>query len=246
MIELLRNCVHGSEIAMYLARDEAGGKKIIKTTTSPDGIKTLRNEACGWAWYQRLRYPGGSEPICKIAQEKPSYIQIQIKFIDGEKAVCNSGVEKNQDALGKLVNHYCEIWPGTADSAPLHGDLSLDNVIVNSDGVHFIDWEHFSEAGVPWGFDALYSLYETLYFGMRERASPNAEEARIIKGELARLNSCRGLSAQILKSPLKFLTGFISKHAHLWGAQLESFRMKLPVLAFTPAQIAAIDDVIAI
>ena len=52
-------------------------------------------------------------------------------------------------------------------------DLSIDNVISNKDGVHIIDWEHFSLEGAPFGFDAYNLLFEQLWFSMKERKRPS-------------------------------------------------------------------------
>lgn len=244
MIELIRNCGHGSEIATYLATDESGKRKIIKTSTSRNGIRNLYNEARGWNWYQKIRYPAANEPICRIAQEKHKYLQIQITHIDGYTPVYRYGLERNADAIRSIVQHCCDIWPRSSDLLPMHGDLSLDNIIINSDGVHIVDWEHFMADAAPWGFDAIYLLFETLYFGMRSRFEPTAREIQIISEQLNAINACHKLHDDMVREPLRSLREFVAKNNRLWGEQLVLFPMKLPIVAFTSDQIAMIDKMI--
>ena len=78
MIELLRNCSHGSEIATYLESNSYSGEKIIKVATTPAGIKNLESDLNGWNWYQEVRYPNLDEPLCKVIQNKDSYFKIEI------------------------------------------------------------------------------------------------------------------------------------------------------------------------
>ena len=48
MIELLRNCSHGGEVATYLVTNETTSKHIIKASTAPNGIRYLQAEYDGW------------------------------------------------------------------------------------------------------------------------------------------------------------------------------------------------------
>lgn len=239
-IELISNCMHFSEHATYLATDGSGKRKIIKTATSQNGIGNLHNEARGWSWYQKLRYPAENEPICRIAQERHKYLQIQIMYIDGYKPVFQKGLERNADTIRTIVQHYCDIWPRSAEPSPMHGDLSLGNIIINSDGVHIIDWEHFKAGAAPWGFDLIYLLFETLYFGIQPCFEPTAGEIQVIREQLNTIKACHMLPVDLVREPLRFLKEFVIKNNHLWGEQF----IKFPVLVFTSDQITLIDEMI--
>jgi len=156
-----------------------------------------------------------------------------------------NGLVRNADVLKRIVKHYCDIWPCSSGFSPMHGDLSLDNMIINSDGVHVIDWEHFVFDSAPWGFDILYLLFESLYFGMRHRHKPTDKEIRIICKYIKRINDHQQLQSDMLKAPLRFIKEFIFANHHLWGEQLASFQMKLPIIAFTSDQITKIDELIS-
>jgi hypothetical protein len=248
MIELLRNCSHGSEIATYIASTLGLEEKvkILKVASTVDGIKNLEAEVKGWNWYQKIRYSSNEQSFCKIVKKASGYCKIEIEFIDGIKADYRKGLVRNTDTIKKVIEHYSHHWPFyPIELSPLHGDLSLDNIICNSKGIHIIDWEHFSKYSAPWGFDALYFLFETLWFGMRKRKLPSKKEIEIIVTNIKVLDVDNKLDSQISKCPLKFVINFINNNSKLWGKQLSVFRNKLPILKFTPEQVSTIDDSIS-
>jgi hypothetical protein len=245
MIELLRNCSNGNEVSTYLVNAGSSAGKIVKAAATSIGINNLRREVDGWDWYQKIRPLETGEPICRIVQEKKHYLKIEIKFIDGTRVDCREGLEKNHKMIQEIVGHYCEIWPRHPDNeSPLHGDLSLDNVIYGADGVCIIDWEHFHEKGAPWGFDPLYMLFETLFLRIRNRRQPSSKEIDIIAGNIVFLNNRHKLQSQMMDRPLRFLVDFIISNYTLWGRELALFRNKFPILAFTPDRVSSIDKMV--
>lgn len=245
MIELLKNCSHGNEVSTYLMNNNLDVKKIIKVAATPIGIKNLKCEIEGWDWYQKIRYSVKEEPLCRIVQERNSYLKIHLRFIEGARADCRKGLEENEEIIKKVIKHYCEIWPYYPDDkSPLHGDLSLDNIIYNDDGIHIIDWEHFNIRGAQWGFDPLYMLFETLFLRIRNRKRPSQKEIAIIVNSMNLLNRTFELQPRIINHPLKFLIGFITDNYTFWGGELSAFRNKLPILAFTPDRVTFIDHMI--
>ncbi|MCX5658010.1 MAG: hypothetical protein NTZ48_07345, partial [Candidatus Omnitrophica bacterium] len=179
-------------------------------------------------------------------KENRGYLKIEIEFIDGIRPDYAGGLEKNAGMIKKTFEHYCDIWPHNPDSmSVLHGDLSLDNVIYNRSGINIIDWEHFNPNGAPWGFDALYLLFETLYFGMRYRKEPRRKEVNIIADSMKFLNAGHRLEPQAANRPLEFVKSFIVNNFKLWDEQLAAFPDKLPILRFTRDQIILIDNMIS-
>lgn len=245
MIELLSNCSHQSEIAIYLVTRSAGDKCIWKVAITPSGIANLKHELAGFEWYQGQRYPNAGEKLCRILGQKESYLKIGIHYIEGSKADFRQGLEGNESIVRQVISHYCEIWkPTGSEKVALHGDLSLDNILINSGGVHIIDWEHFSLKGAPWGFDAMYLLFETLYFGMRNRKRPSQHEINVIVDNISFLNRDNRLQLQLVEHPLRSLKNFISNNLQLWGEQLTASPQKLPILLFTEDQASLIDNMI--
>jgi len=245
MIELLRNCSHGSEIATYIVNREGIDRRIVKAASTSAGIQHLLTEVEGWNWYQGKRYSETTSPLCTIAQQRKSYLKIEITYIEGMKADYNQGLSRNAPIIKKVIEHYCQLWPYDSDGkSPFHGDLSLDNIIYNGDGIHIIDWEHFNEHGVFWGFDALYLLFETLWFGMKRRKKPTKKEIDTVADSVRLLTTHGRLPVESFSHPLRFIYEFIHTNAPLWGEQLSLFPNKLPVILFTDDQISIIDNAI--
>ncbi|GEM_PF-1766516 len=243
MIELLRNCSHESETATYLVTENTRNKRILKTASSLAGINSLEREIEGWEWYRHLRYPEGTRSVCRINQKRAGYLKIEIEFIEGVKADYKKGFEKNEAVIKKTMEHYCGIWPYNSDgSSAMHGDLSLDNIIYNAQGIHIIDWEHFSRKGAPWGFDAVYLLFETLYFGMNSRKQPSFRELNFIADCIILLGRSKHLKVDFIKCPLKAVRDFIQAFPALWGEHLSAAPRKLPVISFTDEQVFFMDQ----
>lgn len=244
-MEMIRNCSHGSEIATYLTGSSSSFKYIVKVATTLSGIKNLEREIEGWNWYQKMRYQQDSGPLLRVVRRASGYLKVEIKFIDGVKIDYRRGLERNAVMVKRVLEHYCEIWPKSPGNASaLHGDFSLDNVICNSDGIHIIDWEHFNPSAAPWGFDALYLLFETLYFGIRNRRLPSQAEIDIICSVINFLYGNSRLGIPAIKAPLRFTKDFIIGNPALWGDQLKAFPDKFPVLMFTDDRVDMIDRMI--
>jgi len=239
-IELLRNCSHGSEIATYLASN-GDSAKIIKVSSTVNGIMDLRAEIAGWDWYHKIRYAKMKIPVCRVVMEKNNYLKIEIDYIKGKQGEYLKGLVYNKDVLKKVIEHYFDIWPVSCKGmVPLHGDFSLENIIINENGVHVFDWEHFALDAVPWGFDPIYLLFEALWFNFEITKKLNTEEIQIIS-ECIQLLEKHNLSKDIARQPLNFLISFISDSKYLWRTQANKF----PVLRFTQEQIRFIDETIA-
>jgi len=242
-IELIRNCQHGSEIAVYSVLE--GSRKLIrKSAGTASGIADLTREAAGWAWYQARRYPRRETPICRQVMQG-GYCRIDVEWIEGEKGDYQAGLLPNQEIIQLAVEQYCSICPDAQDGlVPLHGDFSVDNLILNEDGLHIIDWEHFQERGGPWGFDPLYLLYETLWFSTGQRRLLNSKEVAVIAESLGRLNKTGRLPEVFVLCPLQTVRTFIQDHQEIWGEQLRRFPEKLLVVKFSDTQVAEMDRMV--
>jgi hypothetical protein len=238
-IKLLRNCSHGGEIATYLVQNEKS-KKIMKASTTRNGIMDLRAEVAGWNWYQQIRYPEIKTPICRVVMEKHNYLKIEIDYIEGKQGEHRKGLVYNRDVIKKVVRHYCDVWPVSQNGmAPLHGDFSLENIIFNENGMNIFDWEHFAFDAAPWGFDPIYLLFEALWYSFDGKKRLKKKEILIVS-ECIQLLKDQHLSKDIADHPLSFLISFIYDNGHLWRTQVDKF----PVLCFTKEQVCFIDKTI--
>lgn len=240
MISLLRNCVHGSDIALYRFCD-ADGVCYIKTSYTQNGILDLRRENAGWRWYVQTFLPEHSFPINVV--ETGQFFRLQTPQFPGKKYRYADGLSPlNKTAISTFVAWYVANWPGTRETAPMHGDLSLDNILFD-DQPYILDWEHFTQLGPFWGFDACYLLFETMWFHSQQHAlDPHFP---FIAAQLKRLSESARLPAPILDAPLACTVSTIRDNMQLWGDQLQQFESKLPILLLTDGEIAAIDEALS-
>jgi len=243
MIELLSNCARGREIFTYHVKGREG-EFLRKVSVTAPGSTLLEKEIAGWKWYESRLGTTGTGSSCHLKRHKEC-LTLDIGWIEGKKGEFYQGLAANREWVRQAVEHYCRVWPAEAGSgAPLHGDFSLDNLIRNSSGVHIIDWEHFSPDGGCVGFDAVYLLFETLWFGMGERINLEDNEKKIVIETLQTLDKNRRLAEPFRAAPLKNLRAFIRSHEIFWGEQLRVTPCKLPVLNFTETQTDDIDNAI--
>jgi hypothetical protein len=184
-----------------------------------------------------------TKPICRITHQTDHFLRIEIEFIEGTKGNYRKKLEKNATLLESVIKHYCNIWIFNENNlSSLHGDLSLGNVILNSHGIHIIDWEHFKFNVAPWGFDALYLLFETLWFSMShgKRKEPSKTEIKIIVDNMRLLMSHKRLEKTMIEQPLRFIINFCDDKSKYWGV----YPKKIPLFLFGDSQIALIDEMI--
>jgi len=244
MIKLIRNCSHNNEVAtFYFEKNQE--KAIIKVSSTQPGIEEIKQEVEGWRWYQSRRYPNSKKELCEIIDRKKNYIKIKIQYIEGCKEEYSKGIQKNAVLTTNIIQHYCDIWQGDKENThPCHGDLSIVNVISNKDGIHIIDWEHFSLNGTPpFGFDAYNLLFEQLWFSMKkgkERKYPNNGERDILLDNIRIIRAASTEFSEFHARPLFSVQKFIRTNPKLWKDQ----NYRFPVLLFDKEEIAIIDDMI--
>jgi len=140
------------------------------------------------------------------------------------------------------MDQYCALWPCDQRGAgPIHGDLSIENILINGEGVHVIDWEHFNLEGGPWGFDLVYLFFETLWFGMRKRKEPARREVEILSACLKRVFDTGRINPEIIAGPLHFIRNYITGHPEIWGKFSKNPAEKFPIFHFSTGQATLID-----
>lgn len=240
MTKLLRNCAHGSEFATWFVADQ-NGSRFVKVALTPDGRRALENEVAGWTWYQSWRAPTRPQ-ICRVLRRDPHVVRIEIDQLHGRQGRAADGVAANAALLNAAIAQYCDLWPAAAEGdAPMHGDLSCDNLIDTPDGLFIIDWESFRPAAAPWGFDALYLLFETLYFDINRGARPTEADFATVGANIVRLHQTGRLASHALGAPLASTVNFIRTRGELWGADLARHPLKLPIVRLSDADIRALE-----
>lgn len=241
MISLLRNCSHGSEVATYVV-DAGQARTFVKVALTPEGREALDSEAAGWAWYQSRRAPDRAAPICRMVRRDAHVARVEIDGIAGVPGRAADGIGANRPLIAAAIGQYCDVWtPDEAGRAPLHGDLSCDNLITGLGGLWIIDWEHFHPAGAPWGFDAVYLLCESLYFQRLRAGAAGDDDAPLAAAQMKRLADTHPLPAEMLSAPFAFTRNFIRANAQLWRGELARHPLKLPILSLAEEDVTTID-----
>ncbi len=226
---LARNCPHDNGI--YTLVDNAGSV-VIKSSYSAEGIIRLAREYAGYQWYFRQLESFDSTPLHFIKKNNSSYARLFINLFPGRSGECYKSLSYNRDDLLKAINLYAKIWPKRKGSlAPLHGDFSLGNMIINGEELRIIDWEHFRPDAAPWGFDLVNLLYEATFFSFRGKNKLNQSDEKIfieIRNAICNLLD----SVEDFKCTIENVTGFISTNVFIWGELVN----KLPVTKFSEAQ----------
>lgn len=239
-MELIRNCSHGSEFCTYM---DIENNKVIKAAYTYLGINSLKKEYNGFNWYQLLI--GLKNNICNIVLEKEQYIRISTELFPLKKNDYNYGLEYNAQLVERVIKHYCKIWNKhrSKNKVPLHGDLSIDNILYDANNIIIIDWEHFKLDAVPRGFDGLYFLFETLWFGMQKRNNFNISdnELTILKRNIIELKTNNQFDEIFNENILKNIKEFMLNNLDLWDIGNNKPVVKFPVLFFTEQQINNID-----
>lgn len=241
---VLRNCVHGSDLVLMQIEDENRKPlEILKSSSTPDGIKNLVSEKAGLDWY--LKNQTGIDASEFQFQQTGRYARLRMPYLDGKKYTFHHGLLKNRNAIAQVIRHYVQVWgkdstPGKL--APLHGDLSIDNVLFLKDGAPvLLDWEHFSLSAAPIGFDALYLLFESLWFDHPETVTLSSSAREFVKEQIQFLKTNRCLDEVFGKTPLQSICHFMDQNAALWGEQFIQFRGKFPILRWSQEAREQID-----
>lgn len=234
---IIRNCQHGGAIVVgFVWRDE--DFFYFKASCEKESIVDLKNEFNGLTWYESR---AGKHLLVDENSRENNYFKFYVKKIHGTKVNYRLGVRKNKEIILKIIHHYMFVFPKGAD-VKAHGDLSLDNIIIDDEGaVSFLDWEHFSEGVLPFGFDLVYCILETLYFVHKNFMEKYCRKEMFCAIELLKeLEISFGVNQS--ERPLRDLINTIKQNQVLWGQQLMNFRGKLPVLLYEDDYVSKFDS----
>ena len=241
---VIRNSSRGSGILVGEQLDDCGrARSIFKASSTPAGMRSLKAELAGYSWYNRIR----SRKITVSGKDLGGHYRLEIEHLPGTTPPALEGFLPNREVIARALDHYREVWGAygrTGPLAPVHGDLSLDNILLDGASVSFIDWEHFREDALPHGFDAVYLLFEPLRHEAEKRGAPEPESLRLIARHLSHLREDGCLNAAFHETPLRALLDMIESHRALWEGAARELHNKLPVLRWSSDEVRRIDDAI--
>ena len=225
---LLRNCPHNNDIVTL--RDDGAGV-IIKSSCSIDGVKRLRREYKGYQWYFDLAGFTDTPSVTFRETGNGSYARLTVSRFAGQIGDPYQSLSLNKNLLLSAIDLYCQLWPkGTGQLAPLHGDFSPGNLVVRTDDIVIIDWEHFHVDAAPWGFDLVSLLYESAFMSFKNDVLHRRDER--VFSEIYKIISSLVDAEEGFVCSLDHLTQFIADNERLW----EGLVGKLPVTMFSSAQ----------
>jgi hypothetical protein len=229
---LIRNCPHDNGIYTFYSKKT---NNILKSSYTIDGMNRLQNEYEGYKWYLKRSIYNEMLDDLEFTQKNNNYTKLNVPLFSGENINPYKSISANYSYLIKAINCYVDIWTEkNLRKVTIHGDFSLGNIIFtneNSKSPVIIDWEHFKEGLVPWGFDLVNILYDSVYFSFRGRDTLNARNIEAYveakKYILKLLNSRFCIDCNI-----KSLQKIIKDNCSLWGNVVE----KLPVMKYSEKQ----------
>lgn len=238
MIIVERNFSHFSEILFYRELDDSSeGARYCKVASTPSGIKSIEQEISGLEWYSRRL---GIQCNVEIIRNADRYLKAKFPLIEGKVLSMQYGYLKNIEYIESVIKHYIEVWSSYKSEklAPVHGDLSMEgNIIIGTDSVFIIDWEHFCKTGAPIGFDALYFMFEILWFSYGNRTVSN-QVIHHVALMIAILYEDGCLSDIYRDNYLGSIVEFINNDEVIWLGQ----KSKMPLKNFSIDSIERIDN----
>ena len=197
MSEILRHTSHGNNISVISLKSLGIIRKIAFSNYSKFYILKEKN---GLYWYQNLI----NEELIFIKEfvNLKDYAKLDINFLDGFTINYIAPLRKTYFYINQCVDHYVKYWP-KRQFVPIHGDLTLSNVIFNNKDPICIDWEHFSDEQFDWGFDIAYLLLSSIILPDRNKQDLNPKDI-LIFSKLWKKIANLGLNKVIIERPISY------------------------------------------
>lgn len=233
---LVRNSPHQNAVHTFF---DPSDNLIVKSSSGSAGINNLRRELEGYRWYlERIGYDQKEIDSMVHVSDRKRYVRLKVTRFPGKKIPFWLGLSRNKGYLKRAIETYCDVWPAdNLQSAPLHGDFSMDNVLFSDDQVYVIDWEHFHQDGLPWGFDVCNLFYESVYFSFH-----SLDE--LPKTEIEAYHEVKDFAIERFPSSQRSLFNhmntmeMIRKNSLNWGELVNKF----PVMKYSSSQTRFIYD----
>ncbi len=201
MLRLISNGSHGNNVKLFFSEFD---NTIRKVAFCSESLIYLINEYNGLKWY-KLRFKNHifNDPVLTSFN---SFHVLDLSMIsDAVKISHLAPISVTFQYLQGVVDHYFEVWP-REKYVPIHGDLTLANVLFLEKRPVIIDWEHFSNEKMPWGFDLLYFCLSALILPAYSRFMPiklTEIDVSLFKRLTSRFPKY-GSTREMLQSPLSF------------------------------------------
>jgi len=174
---LISNSPHSNCITTY---KDSENNNIIKSSYSEKGIDSLLREYAGYSWYLSRAGLTNTTRLNLYTNADESYCRLTVSIFSGTQGEHFQPLHTSREKLLIAIKNYAEIWPQDRTRlSPLHGDLSLGNMIFLDCKVVIIDWEHFQVDAAPWGFDLVNLLYESTLMSISKRGFLDEQDSMV-------------------------------------------------------------------
>ncbi len=201
-----------------------------KFSRSTNGILKIEAEYQGLRWYCKRNKVNSSYVIRKYIK-KNNFASLDLKQIDGKKVKSWKTLKENYSFLIKVYNHYKKFsW--NKKLLPIHGDLTLDNVIFKKNGIFIIDWEFFKSRKNFKGYDMAYLFLSSACLPYLSNVSFSNEDQKLFC-KLWKLLIKQKLNKNMLYSPFNFFSKNIKTDKILRGSYMISRSKFFPFITQT-------------
>ncbi len=206
---LIRPYSHGNEVSIYYDKFT---NTFIKVSLSKKGKEFILADKKGIEWYVGNKDNNQISYVNKF-WDLPNYTRLDLDKINGRIFNYNDNISKNKLILEMAINHYMQIWPKESQ-VPSHGDLTIDNIIVQNENIYIFDWEHFNSRGEIWGFDLAYLILSAISLPSFNKSKIPEQELDIFCYFWKKLLHL-GLDIKIIKDPFYYFNN-IFNNSKFW------------------------------
>tara|TARA_B100000575_G_scaffold79208_1_gene61956 strand:+ start:165 stop:872 length:708 start_codon:yes stop_codon:yes gene_type:complete len=217
---ILKNSNHGKEI--YVIYDDVN-LIFSKITFFKQNRHIIENEIKGINWYNSI------SPKIKILSTHSSdlYSKLTTKKINGFKFNYFDRISKNYLAINNFIDYYSSYYPKDINNlSPIHGDLTLDNIIFDKNNIVIIDWENFDQNGHYWGYDLIYLILSTFFLPILSGKKNNMQDNKVIINLWKKIKNL-DLSYNIMKDPIHYFLNCPTNNSKIMNKNYRKFFFNL-------------------
>lgn len=232
---LIDNNPHDNGLFTY---KDSQSNLIIKSSYLDRGIKRLSQEYAGYKWYLNRAGLKDATKLSLSKNERGFYSRLIVSCFPGKCGQHDLALHVNQDKLLIAIDTYKKIWLEDSGAlSPIHGDLSLGNILFRDSKAIIIDWEHFQHNAAPWGFDLVNMLYESTLMSINQNGLMNKKDIKVfeeIKEHVSSLlETKRGFNCNFGS-----LIAFYNSNQSIWDGGINKF----PVINATSSQLNKLEQ----
>ena len=200
---------HKNFCKIYYFKKEKFFKKIADNKI---GINRVFSDYQGLNWYCKRSNKNKKKIIKKFVRKK-NLSYLETFEIDGFQVKSWDSLVINYEKIKKIYFHYKKVFP-KKKYTPIHGDLTLDNIIFKKREMFIIDWEFFGSKKNYYGYDLAYLFLSSLCLPLvsKKKNSPADEKLFIF---LWKLLKKLDIDRKIIENPFNFFEKNIKKDKSL-------------------------------